>query len=405
MELVIFLTMFIERSYNLADILQSGKVLVLYGPRRVGKTTLLNSFLSGTTLKYKLDSGDNIKIQQLFQSQDFTDILDYAEGYELVAIDEAQEIANIGKGLKILVDQRPDLRIIATGSSSFELSKKIGEPLTGRKITRILFPISQLELNTIYNKHELKEQLENMLIYGSYPEVITTKDKAGKRELLEELVQSYLLKDILAHGNIRGSNVIYNLLKLLAFQTGSEVSFNELSNTLGIDTKTVQHYIDLLEKTFVILSVKGFSRNLRKEINKKNKYYFWDTGIRNAVISQFNSMDLRNDIGQLWENFIVIERLKKNTYHRNFTNSWFWRTYNKQEIDLVEEKNGQLSGYEIKWSPDKKTKVPTDWKKTYPDARFEIINNKNYLDFILNGVSGAGKRGGPVPKQVQRTKG
>jgi len=365
------------------DILKKGKVFVLYGPRRVGKTTLLNSFLKKTNLKYKLSSGDNIKIQQLFQSQNFEDLLDYSEGYELIAIDEAQEIANIGKGLKILVDLNPDLKIIATGSSSFELSSKIGEPLTGRKVTRILFPVSQIELRNIYNRYELKEQLENILIYGSYPEVVTTKDKSGKRELLDELVQSYLLKDILSHGNIRRSSVIYNLLKMLAFQIGSEFSCNELSNNLGIDTKTVQRYIDLLEKTFVIISLKGFSRNLRKEINKKHKYYFWDTGIRNAVISQFNSIDLRNDIGQLWENFIIVEHLKKNFSRKGFNNFYFWRTYDRQEIDLVEERDGQLTGYEIKWSPNKKHKEPKDWKRSYPGARFEVINNSNYLDFIL----------------------
>ncbi len=377
------ISMYIQRSYNLENISKKGRVFVLYGPRRVGKTTLLKNFLKNTTLKYKLDSGDNIKIQHLFQSQNFEDLLDYSEGYELIAIDEAQEIANIGKGLKILIDLNPNLKIIATGSSSFELSSKIGEPLTGRKITRILFPVSQLELRNIYNRHELKELLENILIYGSYPEVVTTKNKSGKKELLNELVQSYLLKDILTHGNIKGSNVIFNLLKMLAFQIGSEVSCNELANNLGITTKTVQHYIDLLEKTFVIISLKGFSRNLRKEINKKHKYYFWDTGIRNAVISQFNSVDLRNDVGQLWENFIIIERLKKNSSQRNFNNTYFWRTYDRQEIDLVEERDGQLWGYEIKWSPNKKHKEPKDWKGAYPDAHFELVNSKNYLGFIL----------------------
>jgi uncharacterized protein len=373
----------IQRFYdNLADYTQPQKVLVLYGARRVGKTTLLNSFLKKTTLKYRLDSGDNIRVQQQLSSQDFQKIADYVAGYELIAIDEAQQIPHIGTALKIIVDQHPQVRVIATGSSSFDLSGQVGEPLTGRKQTLTLYPVSQLELASTYNRYDLQQRLEEILIFGSYPEIIMASQRQQKIDLLHELAGSYLLKEILALDRIKSSQVLLNLVKLLAFQTGHEVSLNELATQLSIDVKTVGRYLDLLEKTFVIVRAGGFSRNLRKEITQKQKYYFLDNGIRNAVINQFNPLADRNDTGQLWENFIITERLKKREYQKIYAGMYFWRTYAGQEIDLVEERAGKLFGYEMKWSAKKEVSAPRDWLTGYENASFEVITRENYQDFV-----------------------
>ena len=307
-------------------LLKPRKVLILYGARRVGKTKLLKDFLSHSNLKYRIDSGDNIRIQHLFESQDFLALSDYVEGYELIAIDEAQQIKNIGMGLKIIVDQHPSLRVIVTGSSSFVLSQSVGEPLTGRKKTVVLYPISLIELNAMYNKQELSEQLETFLRFGLYPEIVTTKNKKEKMEILQELVDSYLLKDILSLEKIKGSRQLLDILKLLAFQIGNEVSLSELASQVRLDIKTVGRYLDILEKGFVIKKIGAFSRNPRKEVTSKAKYYFYDVGVRNAIISQFNELADRNDTGNLFENFIVMERLKANAYLNRFTQSYFWRT-------------------------------------------------------------------------------
>jgi len=373
----------IKRAYKLEELIKPNKVLIIYGPRRVGKTTLLKDFLAHTKLKYKLDSGDNIRTQQVLSSQDFARILDYASGYELIAIDEAQQIPNIGMGLKIIVDQIQDIMVIATGSSSFDLAGATGEPLTGRKTTIALYPMAQKELLPLYNKHELKEKLEEFLVFGSYPEVITAKTRRDKIAVLEEIVNSYLLKDILTIDRIKGSKALLDLLKLIAFQVGSQVSLNEIATQIKLDVKTVSRYLDIFEKAFVIKRIGGFSRNLRKEIVSKAKYYFLDNGIRNAVIPQFNPLDSRNDIGILWENFVVIERIKKCAYQNIYGSLYFWRTYDGQEIDLVEEREGKLFGYEFKWSEKQKMKEPKDWCKTYDNAEFKIINRENYLEFIL----------------------
>jgi predicted AAA+ superfamily ATPase len=362
--------------------IQRGRVLVIYGPRRAGKTTLLEGFLKQTDLKCKFDSGDNIKVQNILSSADFDNILDYISGYELLAIDEAQMVAGIGKGLKIIVDQAKDIYVIATGSSSFELSQQVGEPLTGRKETVVLYPISQKELLSIYNRHELKEKLEEFLIFGSYPEVIMESTRQKKIKALTEIADSYLLKDILSIDRIKSPKTLLNLLKLLAFQIGSLVSMNELAGQLSVDIKTVARYLDLLEKSFVIKSVGGFSRNLRKEITKKMKFYFLDNGVRNAVILQFNGLEDRNDIGQLWENFIYCERLKKLAYENIYGYTYFWRTYDGKEIDIIEERDGKLYGYEIKWTKGVK-RAPAGWLETYQNAEYEIIGRDNYLDFIL----------------------
>jgi predicted AAA+ superfamily ATPase len=373
----------IKRAYEPLDAyLQPNKVLVIYGPRRVGKTTLLQSFLAQTTLRYKLDSGDNIRTQQLLGSQDFSQILAYVEGYELLAIDEAQGIPNVGKALKIIVDQVPDIRVIATGSSSFELAGQVGEPLTGRKRTLALYPIAQSELLSIHNRHELRERLEEFLVFGTYPEVFQAATQQDKIEIISEIAHSYLLKDILAFDRVRSSRTLLNLLQLLAFQVGSEVTMNELAGQLGVDTKTVGRYLDLLEKAFVLIRVGGFSRNLRGEITNKAKYYFYDNGIRNALIAQFNRLDQRNDIGQLWENFVFVERMKYRAYTSIHANVYFWRTYDQQEIDLVEEREGKLFGYECKWSAQKSVIPPKSWLTGYPNAEFVVITPENYLEFV-----------------------
>ncbi len=374
----------LKRIYdNLSKQLEENKALIIYGPRRVGKTTLLNNFLDKTKLKYKLDSGDNISTQDILSSQDFSKILDYAEGYNLIAIDEAQQIPNIGMGLKIIVDQIPKVFVIATGSSSFDLSQQVGEPLTGRKNTIILYPLSQKEMNLEYNKHELKEKLEDFLIFGTYPEVITAKTKKEKIKILVELVNSYLLKDVLALEKVKSSKILLDLLKLLAFQTGNQVSLNELATQLKIDIKTVDRYLDILEKGFVIKRLGGFSRNLRKEIVSKSKYYFLDNGIRNAVILQFNSLENRNDVGALFENFMIMERIKKCSYDGIYSAFYFWRTYEGQEIDLIEEYGGKLFAYEFKWAKSKKIKAPKNWVNNYPDAEFKVITKDDYLDCLL----------------------
>lgn len=373
----------IKRIYdNLEHLLKPQKAVIVYGPRRVGKTTLLENFLSRTKLKYKLDSGDNIQTQQVLSSQDFSQILEYARGYDLIAIDEAQQIPNIGIGLKIIVDNIPKIKVIATGSSSFDLANQVGEPLTGRKKTITLYPVSQLELLSIYNKFELKKKLEEFLVFGSYPEIVSSVTRKEKIDILQEIFNSYLLKDILSLEKIKSPRVLIDLLRLLAFQIGSEVSLNELGTQLNINVRTVERYIDLLEKTFIIVRSSGFSSNLRKEITSKNKYYFLDNGIRNAVISQFNKLNSRNDIGQLWENFIAIERLKKRSYKNIYCNWYFWRTYNQQEVDLVEERNGKLFGFEMKWATNKKVSAPKEWKIFYPKADFLVITPENYLEFV-----------------------
>lgn len=373
-----------RRAYDPLDAyLQPNRVLVIYGPRRVGKTTLLQNFLAGTSLKYKLDSGDNVRTQQILSSKAFDQILPYVEGYELLAIDEAQEIPHVGEALKIIVDHAPDIRVIATGSSSFELAGQIGEPLTGRKRSLTLYPIAQSELLSRYNRHELRENLPSFLIFGTYPEVLDAPTREAKIQIVTEIAQSYLLKDILAFDRVRNSKTLLDLLKLLAFQVGKQVSINELATQIGVDVKTVGRHLDLLEKAFVIIRLGGYSRNLRKEITNKAKYYFFDNGLRNALIAQFNGMDQRNDAGQLWENFVFVERLKRRAYYPLHANTYFWRTYDQQEIDLVEERDGKLFGYECKWTPRPLPIAPKSWFSTYPEAEFQVITPENYLELVL----------------------
>lgn len=372
--------MIFPRHYDkLAQYLEPNKVLVIYGPRQVGKTTLLQNYLEQTPFKYKLDSGDNLKVQQILSSQDFSQITGYLSGYELYALDEAQRVPNIGQGLKIIVDQIPSIRVIATGSSSFELSGQIGEPLTGRKRTLTLYPLSQLELANLYNQHELKEKLSEILVFGAYPEILRAPLKK-KPHLLEEIVNSYLLKDILELEKVKGSKIVLDLLRLLAFQVGSEVSLSELGRQLGLDYKTVARYLDLLEKSFVLYNLRGYSKNLRKEITKKSKYYFYDNGVRNAIISNFNNLTLRDDTGKLWENFLVGERLKTQEYSGIYANNCFWRTWDGQEVDWLEEREGKLFGYEFKYA-EEKLRIPSLFASSYPQAEVQLLNRNDYLEF------------------------
>lgn len=371
----------LTRTTQITHLIRKGKVVILYGPRQVGKTTLINEFLKTTSLRYRYDTGDNFHIANTLAKCTYQSTDDHVGGYELIVIDEAQKIPNIGNALKLMVDRYPERYFIATGSSSFDLANKTGESLTGRKLLSTLYPIAQQELIQQYAPSELTERLSSFLIYGTYPEVLLAPTPEEKRDYIHAITYSYLLKDILAFDKIKSSDMIYALLKLLAFQVGSEVSAHELATNLHIDTKTVQHYLDLLQKSFVIFSLGGFSRNLRKEITKKQKYYFYDTGIRNALISNFNNLPERNDLGALWENFIIVERIKRNAYAKHYTNYYFWRTYDQREVDFIEENSGKLFGYEMKWH-QKKTKPPTLWLKTYANSTFEEIHQENYLQFI-----------------------
>ena len=375
---------YIYRFYDdkISSLLHNGKVLALYGPRRVGKTTLIKSFLENFSGKFYFGNGDDSALREILESENINRITSAFKGYDLIVIDEAQRIINVGFGLKILVDNLPECKVIATGSSSFKLSGKIGEPLTGRQKTALLYPLSALELSEEFGRMAINENLDNYLIYGSYPEVITAENTEDKKDYLVLLRDSYLFKDILELENIKNFSKLFDLLKLIAFQIGKEVSLNELSNSLEIAKQTVERYLDLLEKTFVIKRVRGFSGNLRKEVTKTSRYFFMDNGIRNAVINNFNNLSTRNDVGLLWENYLFVERIKKQTYKKIYSNNYFWRTYDKKEIDMVEERDGKLFGYEFKWGGKKKTSEKL-WLETYENAEFELINKDNYLDFII----------------------
>jgi predicted AAA+ superfamily ATPase len=367
---------------NLKKLITPGKVAVIYGARRVGKTTLLQKLLEAQDAERVLFvNGDDIVVRQYLESQSMSKLRDFVGDHSLLVVDEAQHVQKIGLNLKIVVDHMPHVKIIATGSSPFDLAKDVGEPLTGRKFVLPLFPLAQMEISRIEKRHETEANLESRLIYGSYPEVVTTGDNAKRQDYLREIISSYLLKDILQLEGIRYADNLVRLLQLLAFQLGSEVSITELGRQLAMSKNTVERYVDLLEKVFVIYRRFGFSRNLRKEITKNPRFYFFDNGIRNALIGNFSPLAIRNDLGELWENYIVTERHKKQEYTRQTTNAYFWRTYDKKEIDLVEEGKGELWGYEIKWK-NAPVKIPRDWSIGYPTAGFSVIHRENYLEFI-----------------------
>lgn len=365
---------------NLKRMLQPNKVIIIYGPRRCGKTTLLNQFLKDITLRYLFVTGEDINVQSYLSSQSIEKLLSFVGGNQLLVIDEAQKINKIGVNLKLIVDHMKDIQIVATGSSSFDLAQDIGEPLTGRKYTLKLFPIAQIELQQMENRAQTDANLENRLIYGSYPEIILMHDNRQKEIYLKEIVSSYLYKDILELEGIKHSGKIIRLLQLLAFQIGKEISYNELGTQLGMSKNTVERYLDLLEKAFVIYKLNGFSRNLRKEITKNSRYYFLDNGIRNALINNFNLLELRDDIGMLWENYIIMERLKKQEYLSISANNYFWRTYDRKEIDFVEERGGHIYGFEMKWTKSK-TVPPKEWLTVY-NGSYQVISKDNYREFI-----------------------
>lgn len=366
---------------NLRKLIIPGKVMVIYGPRRVGKTTLLKKYLEKENDSVLFVNGDDIIVRQYLESQSIQTLQDFVGNHGLLVVDEAQYVEKIGLNLKLIVDHIPGIKVIVTGSSSFDLARDVGEPLTGRKYVLKLFPLSQMEISKIEKRHETTAGLESRLIYGSYPEVVTIRDNQRREDYLRELIQSYLFKDILALEGIRYANKLVRLLQLLGFQIGKQVSLTELGKQLSMSKNTVERYLDLLEKVFVIYRLSGFSRNLRKEITKSQRYFFYDTGVRNALIGNFNPLAVRNDLGELWENYIITERMKRQEYLRSVTNSYFWRTYDKKEIDLVEERGGKLFGYEVKWKKER-VKIPRDWTVGYPDAAFEVIHRENYLKFI-----------------------
>lgn len=374
--------MYIPRAYdNLDSRWKQGKALIISGPRRIGKTTLVKQYLGKSNLRFRYETGDDYRTRQVFESQDLQLIRDHVSGLDILALDEAQRIRDVGYSLKLIVDQIPELKVIATGSSSFSLAGQVGEPLTGRKLTLNMYPVSVLELSEMYPQAELQDRLNDYLIYGTYPEVLVTENKAEKIEILKEITGSYLLKDILEMDKIKSHKTVVNLLKMLALQLGNEVSFSEIGRQLQIDNKTVARYVDLFEKSYIIYALPAFSRNLRNELTGKNKYYFYDNGIRNALVSNFNAFDLRNDTGGLWENFMVMERIKRNAYKGYSPNLYFWRTYDQKEIDMIEERDGGLFGYEFKWG-SKTPKPPKLWTDTYSEASYTVYNPENYMNFV-----------------------
>lgn len=374
--------MHIQRVQKIENNIQKGKVLVIYGARQVGKTTLIKEFLKSTDLKYKFVTGDDLQIGIELSKCTSQSTINFVGDYDLIIIDEAQRIENIGLALKLMVDMYPEKYFIATGSSSFDLASQTSESLTGRKKVMNLYTISQQELLINSSRTELINSLESYLIYGSYPEVILTQEFTNKEKVIREISNSYLLKDVLGYEGIKNSKIILDILKNIAFQIGSEVSTVEIAKNVGVDYKTVIKYLDLLEKSFILFTLSGFSRNLRKEVNKMQKYYFTDLGVRNYVISNFNRLSDRDDIGKLWENFLMVERRKYNINRDYFANYYFWRTYDQQEIDLIEEGGGKLFGYEFKWSNNIARK-PKLWLDTYTNSSFQLINRENYLDFVV----------------------
>jgi predicted AAA+ superfamily ATPase len=366
---------------NLKSALIPGKAVIIYGARRTGKTTLVKQFLQDVYEPYLMVSGEDITVQGYLASQSIEKLSAFVGANRLLVVDEAQKVPNIGANLKLIIDHIPGIRIIATGSSSFDLARAVGEPLTGRKTTLRLYPLSQLEIGQIEQRHQTDANLESRLIYGSYPEVVLNNDNRAREQYLKEIVASYLYKDVLELDGIRHSSKISRLLQLMAFQVGKEVSYTELGSSLGMSKNTIERYLDLLEKAFVIQKLSGFSRNLRSEITKNSRYYFLDNGVRNALINNFNAVELRNDVGELWENYLVIERLKRQEYLVQQANNYFWRTYTGKEIDFVEEREGKLFGYEIKWGAAR-AKPPKEWIEAYPNATWQLINRQNYLELI-----------------------
>jgi uncharacterized protein len=368
----------------LARIQKPGKVIILYGARQVGKTTLIREMLKMQSARVLEVSADQVKYHDILSSRNLDKMLGLVSGYGILFIDEAQRIPDIGINLKILHEGIPELRIIVTGSSSLDLAHQIKEPLTGRTWTYKLYPISAAEWKTHagLNNFELQQRIPDWLRYGMYPEVLSMDNHEDRRQYLNELTSSYLYKDILEIGNIRYPQKIRQLLSLLAYQLGNLVSIQELANTLQINRETILHYIDLLEKSFVIFTLGPYSRNLRKEITSKNKIYFYDLGVRNALIENFSPIDLRPDLGALWENHLLMERKKKMEYSRAYPNMYFWRTYAGVEVDYVEEIDGLITGYEFKWQ-SKSARAPQAWSEATENATWKLVDRENFTDFVI----------------------
>ena len=363
--------------------LGKGKAIILIGPRQVGKTTLLKKMLAAADQNnqvqyWNCDEGD---VRAMLSEVSTARLKSLIGSSRLIVIDEAQRVQNIGLTLKLIHDNFPDLQLAVTGSSSLDLSNTINEPLTGRKFEYNLFPFSTNELVLHTSLLEERRQLENRLVYGLYPDVVN--NPGDEKEILSNIVSSYLYKDVFEFQDVRKPAVIEKLVQALALQIGSEVSFNELGNLLGIDTLTVQRYVDLLEKAYVIFHLHSYSRNVRNELKKSIKIYFYDNGIRNAVIANYAPCELRNDLGALWENFLISERVKNNAFHNRSAKYYFWRTTQKQEIDFIEEGDGVLSAFEFKYNPNKgSAKCPLTFVKNYPEISFTVITKENYTDFV-----------------------
>ena len=362
-----------------------GKVLLLIGPRQVGKTTLLKNILTSISSEKKVQfwNCDESDVRQFLSEANSAKLKSFVGNSDFIVIDEAQRVKDIGLTIKLLHDSFQNVQLAVTGSSSLDLSNSINEPLTGRKFEYNLFPFSTNELVNHTSILEEMRLLKNRLVYGFYPDVVNNPGE--EKEILTNIVNSYLYKDLFEFQDIRKSSVIEKLVQALALQVGSEVSFNELGNLLGIDTVTVQRYVDLLEKAYVIFHIRSFSRNVRNELKKSIKIYFYDNGVRNSVISNFSPVELRSDIGALWENFLISERIKNNTYHNKHAKYYFWRTTQKQEIDFIEEVDQNLFAYEFKYNPKKvNSKCPVTFSNNYPNVPFDVITSENYMDFVVH---------------------
>ncbi len=358
-----------------------GKVIIIYGPRRVGKTTLSKQLLENQAGSRYLNC-ELLENKMALETTNSHVLKSFLGNYRLIVLDEAQHINDIGLILKILSDTFPEIQIIAIGSSSFELGNRISEPLTGRSREYILYPLSLPELLSVKDLISVNSDMDLILRFGLYPEVYGKPEHEAIEEL-SQISSTYLYKDILQFESIKRPNLLLNLLNALALQIGSEVSLNELSRKLGETVPTIQRYIELLEKAFVIFRLRSFSRNLRKEIAKGQKIYFYDLGIRNALIRNFNPLNLRNDNGGLWENFCIVERMKYNMNHRRFVNSWFWRTYDQKEVDYIEEEGGMITAYEFKYKSTGKNKIAREFLETYPGAAMVTVTRDNYMEFLF----------------------
>lgn len=365
---------------NILSKLYKGKAIILLGPRQVGKTTLVKLLADSQTNETLYLNADLPAVRENLTNVGIERLKSIIGNAKFVVIDEAQRIKDIGITLKIFYDNLPDIQLIVTGSSALELASEVNEPMTGRKLEYFMYPISWHELIGNTNFLQARAQLETRLIYGMYPDVVN--NPGDEENILNQLTSSYLYKDLLSFKGIRRPEILEKLLQALAFQVGNEVSFNELSGLVGIDKITVENYINLLEKAFVIFRLQPLARNLRNEINTSRKIYFYDNGVRNAIIANFNSFAMRNDIGALWENFIISERLKTNQHNETICNKYFWRNHAKQEIDYVEEKDGNIYAYEIKWNPKTKVKFPNSFVKAYNPIEKLFINNDNFEEFL-----------------------